>query len=76
MKRDCKSVWSECLDLIKEQVLPRTFKTWFAPIRALSFKDDVLTIQCRVNMFMNVWKSILWIIEKGCSYRYWSECKT
>ena len=45
MKRDCKSVWSECLDLIKEQVLPRTFKTWFAPIRALSFKDDVLTIQ-------------------------------
>ena len=62
MKSDCKSVWSECLDLIKEQVLPRTFKTWFAPIRALSFsKDDVLTIQGRVNMFMNVWKSILWI---------------
>ena len=39
MKRDCKSVWSECLDLIKEQVLPRTFKTWFAPIRALSFNS-------------------------------------
>lgn len=45
MKRDSKSVWSECLDLIKEQVLPRTFKTWFAPISALSFQNDVLTIQ-------------------------------
>ena len=45
MKRDCKSVWSECLDLIKEQVAPRTFKTWFLPIRALNFQEDVLTIQ-------------------------------
>ena len=45
MKRDCKSVWSECLGLIEEQVLPRTFKTWFAPIRALNLQQDVLTIQ-------------------------------
>lgn len=45
MERDCKSVWSECLGLIEEQVAPKTFKTWFSPIRALNFQEDVLTIR-------------------------------
>lgn len=39
----------------------KNVKTWFAPIRALSFKDDVLTIQVPSQYVMNVWKSILWI---------------
>lgn len=45
MRMDCNSIWSECLSLIREQVPPKTFKTWFEPIRALSFQQDVLIIQ-------------------------------
>lgn len=45
MERDYKNIWSKCLKLIKEQVLPDKFKNLFEPIRALKFKDDVLTIQ-------------------------------
>lgn len=45
MEKDCKNIWSKCLLLIKEQVLPEKFRTLFEPIRALKFKNDVLTIQ-------------------------------
>lgn len=45
MRMDCNSIWAECLSLIREQVPPKTFKTWFEPIHALSFQQDVLIIQ-------------------------------
>lgn len=45
MERDCTKIWSKCLSLIKEQVLPERFRTLFEPIRALRFKEEVLTIQ-------------------------------
>lgn len=45
MEKDCKNIWLECLSLIKEQVLPEKYRTLFEPIRALKFKEDVLTIQ-------------------------------
>lgn len=45
MEKDCKNIWSKCLLLIKQQVMPEKFSTLFEPIRALKFKNDVLTIQ-------------------------------
>ncbi|MEG0795886.1 MAG: chromosomal replication initiator protein DnaA [Odoribacter sp.] len=45
MEKDCVKIWSKCLSLIKEQILPEKFHTLFEPIRALKFKDEVLTIQ-------------------------------
>ncbi len=45
MEKNCKNIWAECLKLIEEQLPPKTFRTWFEPIQALKFKDDVLTIQ-------------------------------
>lgn len=45
MEKDCTKIWSKCLSLIKEQVLPERFRTLFEPIRALRFKEEVLTIQ-------------------------------
>lgn len=45
MEKDCRTIWSKCLSLIREQVLPERYRTLFGPIRALKFKDDVLTIQ-------------------------------
>lgn len=45
MERDCIKIWSKCLSLIKDQVLPERFRTLFEPIRALKFKESILTIQ-------------------------------
>ena len=45
MEKDCIKVWSKCLALIQEQVLPEKFRTLFKPVRALKLEDDVLTIQ-------------------------------
>ncbi|MDE6451659.1 MAG: chromosomal replication initiator protein DnaA [Odoribacter sp.] len=45
MEKDCIKIWSKCLALIQEQVLPEKFRTLFKPVRALKLRDDVLTIQ-------------------------------
>lgn len=45
MEKDCIKIWSKCLSLIKDQVLPERFRTLFEPIRALKFKEEILTIQ-------------------------------
>ncbi len=42
---NCKNIWSKCLEIIKEQVLPEKYRDLFQPIRPLKIKDDVLTIQ-------------------------------
>ena len=44
MEKDCKSVWSECLDIIRERISPKIFQTWFAPIQAVSLTDNVLVL--------------------------------
>lgn len=49
MEKNCRNIWARCLKLIEEQLPPKTFKIWFEPIRALKFKDDVLTIQVASN---------------------------
>lgn len=45
MEKDCTRIWSRCLALIKDRVLPERFRTLFEPIRALKFEDNILTIQ-------------------------------
>lgn len=67
MEKDCKNIWSKCLKLIEEQLPPRTFKTWFEPIRPVRFRDDVLTIQvassyvyeCLEERFIDILRSSL-----------------
>ncbi len=38
-------VWSECLKLIKPNVSPMTFNTWFTPIKPLEINDATIKIQ-------------------------------
>ncbi len=42
-------IWTKCLALIREQLPPKTFRTWFEPIRPLKYKNHVLTIQVGSN---------------------------
>jgi chromosomal replication initiator protein len=51
MKKDHNQVWSNCLDIIKDNVSPQGFKTWFEPIKPVRLEDSVLTIQVPSQFF-------------------------
>ncbi|MDE1193431.1 MAG: chromosomal replication initiator protein DnaA [Arachidicoccus sp.] len=51
MNKTAESVWSNCLDIIKDIVEWQHFKTWFEPIVPLELKDNVLLIQVPSNFF-------------------------
>jgi chromosomal replication initiator protein len=40
-----EKVWENCLKIIRDNVTPQNFKTWFEPIRAIKLENNVLTIE-------------------------------
>lgn len=51
MEVDTGTIWSDCLELIKENVGDENFTTWFKPIVPLKVEGDVLTIQVPSQFF-------------------------
>jgi chromosomal replication initiator protein len=51
MTKTCEMVWQNCLDIIKDIVEWQHFKTWFEPIKPVSIKNKVLTIQVPSQFF-------------------------
>ena len=51
---DHSIVWNNCLDIIKKNVPPQSFRTWFEPIKSIKFSKNVLTIQVP-NKFFYEW---------------------
>lgn len=51
MIKDCSTVWSNCLQVIKENIGEQSFKTWFEPIKPISLRESVLTIQVPSQFF-------------------------
>lgn len=45
MVRDFQEVWHSCLRIIKDNVSPISFKTWFEPIVPVKLEKSILTIQ-------------------------------
>ncbi len=45
MVRDFQEVWQGCLRIIKDNVSPISFKTWFEPIVPVKLEKSILTIQ-------------------------------
>ena len=43
--------WQECLIIIRDNVTPQSFKTWFEPIKAVKISNKVLTIQVPSQFF-------------------------
>ncbi len=44
-------VWNNCLNVIKDNVSPQSFRTWFQPIKAVKLKSSILTIQVPSQFF-------------------------
>ncbi len=42
---DLEVLWRRSLDIIRDNISTQVFKTWFEPIKVLSFEDDEVTIQ-------------------------------
>ena len=51
MSETAQSVWSNCLDFIKDNIQPQAYKTWFEPIAAVKLTKNVLSIQVPSKFF-------------------------
>ena len=49
--KDVKAIWNECLEIIRDNVNPLSFKTWFEPIVPLKIVGKQLTIQVPSQFF-------------------------
>ncbi len=49
MEKSAETVWTECLEIIRDNVSRQSFRTWFSPLKALRLEDEgslqKLTIQ-------------------------------
>ncbi len=46
-----ENVWLKCLSVIKDNVSPQSFKTWFEPIKPVKLQESILTIQVPSQFF-------------------------
>ena len=51
MDKGVEIVWSNCLEIIKDIVEWQHYKTWFEPIKPISLKSNVFTIQVPSQFF-------------------------
>ncbi len=53
LNRDHKTIWKDCLDIIKDAVSPLSYNTWFLPIKPIELNEDILKIQVPSNIFID-----------------------
>lgn len=51
MSENFEKVWANCLEIIKSNVSPQVFSTWFEPIAPVALQKDILTIQVPSQFF-------------------------
>jgi chromosomal replication initiator protein len=45
MFKNHHQIWNDCLTIIKDNVQPISYRTWFEPIKPLQIDNDILTVQ-------------------------------
>jgi chromosomal replication initiator protein len=51
MKTDFKSLWNNCLKIIRDNISDAAYNTWFAPIIPISYRENILTVQVPSQFF-------------------------
>jgi chromosomal replication initiator protein len=51
MEKTSESVWKKCLQIIRDNVSPQNFKTWFEPTKAVKLEGKILTIEVPSQFF-------------------------
>ena len=47
LKQDLNILWSECQQILRDNLSPSAYQTWFAPVSALDLENDVLVLQVK-----------------------------
>ena len=50
-EKTAEQIWSNCLEVVKDNVSPQNFKTWFDPIKPVRLAESILTIQVPSQFF-------------------------
>src|SRR5690554_696250 len=51
MVNDGRTIWNDCLKIIRQEINSQAFKTWFEPIEPVRYDQKTLTIQVPNNFF-------------------------
>lgn len=51
MENGHEKIWNDCLTVIKDNVPPVSFRTWFVPIKPLNLENEILTLQVPSQFF-------------------------
>lgn len=79
MGKSCNTVWSKCLDIIKDNVNEKAFNTWFVPIVATRYENNDFTIQVPSQFFFEyieehyadlIHATLLRVTEKPATLNY------
>lgn len=52
MLKNHEILWNRCLDVIKDNISEASFTTWFAPIVALKFENNIFVLQVPSQFFV------------------------
>jgi chromosomal replication initiator protein len=47
LKQDLNILWAECQQILRDNLSPSAYQTWFAPVLALDYVEDVLVLQVK-----------------------------
>ena len=47
MMQNVNILWAECQQILRDNLSPSAYQTWFAPVCALQYEDDVLVLQVK-----------------------------
>lgn len=47
MKQDLNILWAECQQILRDNLSQSAYQTWFAPVLALQYENDVLVLQVK-----------------------------
>lgn len=47
MKQDVNILWAQCQQILRDNLSPSAYQTWFAPVCALQYENDVLVLQVK-----------------------------
>jgi len=50
MEQTPEAVWKQCLDIIRDNISRQSFKTWFAPLKAVNLKRDGAVVKLTVQL--------------------------
>ena len=51
MNKNLYEIWDACLTMIRENVQPQAYSTWFEPIKPVDYRNNLLTIQVPSEFF-------------------------